>query len=106
MTSLLNDDVLQKALSDDGLLKIKTIVRLRKLLQREKKGFLGVLHARTGVGLTVAEFNTIVRGLVNEGWCSLKEGRQGGVTVLFNENFTAVNVPELMTEPDQHNETR
>ena len=106
MTTLLNDDVLQKALSDEGLLKIKTIVRLKKLLQREKKGFLGVLHARTGVGLTVAEFSTIVRGLVNEGWCSLKEGRQGGITVVFNETFTAVNVPELMTEPDQHNEKR
>ena len=106
MTSLLTDDLLQKVISDDGLLKIKTIVRLKKLLQREKKGFLGVLHARTGVGLTVAEFNTIVRGLVSEGWCSLKEGRQGGVTVVFNETFTNVNVPELLTEPDQHNEQR
>jgi hypothetical protein len=106
MTSLLTDELLQKVISDDGLLKIKTIVRLKKLLQREKKGFLGVLHARTGVGLTVSEFNTIVRGLANEGWCSLKEGRQGGVTVVFNEAFTTVNVPELITEPDQHNETR
>ena len=106
MTTLLNDDVLQKALSDDGLLKIKTIVRLKKLLQREKKGFLGVLHARTGVGLTVAEFSTIVRGLANEGWCSLKEGRQGGVIVIFNEAFNTVNVPELIAEPDEHNEQR
>jgi hypothetical protein len=106
MTTLLNDDLLQTVISDDGLLKIKTIVRLKKLLQREKKGFLGVLHARTGVGLTVAEFNAIVRGLVSEGWCSLKEGRQGGVTVVFNEAFNNVNVPELITEPDQHNETR
>lgn len=99
MTSLLNDDLLQKVISDDGLLKIKTIVRLKKLLQREKKGFLGVLHARTGVGLTVAEFNAIVRGMVSEGWCSLKEGRQGGVTVVFNEQFTNVNVPD--GEPDE-----
>ena len=94
MTSLLKDDVLQKVISDDGLLKIKTITRLKRLLQREKKGFLGVLHARTGVGLTVAEFNTIVLGLVGEGWCSLKEGRQGGVIVVFNEALNNVNVPD------------
>jgi hypothetical protein len=43
--------------------------------------------------------------LVSEGWCSLKEGRQGGVKVVFNELFNTVNVPELITEPDQHNET-
>jgi len=43
MTTLLNDDLLNQVISDDGLLKIKTIVRLKKLLQREKKGFFGVL---------------------------------------------------------------
>ena len=114
MTTLLNDDLLLNVntvgdpatFSEDGLLKIKTIVRLKKLLQREKQGYLRVLHGRTGVGLSVAEFNSIVRGLVSEGWCSLKEGRQGGVTVVFNEAFNTVNVPELITEPDRHNETR
>jgi hypothetical protein len=113
-TSLLNDDLLLKvntvgdsaAFGEDNLLKIKTITRLKKLLQREKQGWLRVLHGRTGVGLTIGEFNTIVLALVSQGWCSLKEGRQGGVLVVFNENFTAVNVPELMTEPDQHNENR
>jgi len=54
-----------------------------------------VLHARCGVGLTVTDFNTIVRGLENIGWCFLKEGRQGGVLVVFNEQFNSVNVPEV-----------
>lgn len=81
--------------SEDAMLKIKTLTRLKKLLQREKKGYLRVLHARTGVGLSVTDFNTIVRGLVSEGWCSLKEGRQGGVVVVFNEVFVNVNVPEV-----------
>jgi hypothetical protein len=81
-------------LSDDALLKINTISRLKKLLQREKKGYLRVLHARTGVGLTIEEFNTIVSSLVACGWCSLKEGKQGAVTVIFNELFNTVNVPE------------
>src|SRR6478752_7490915 len=102
MTTLLNDDLMLRvntigdpaSLREDSLLKIKTITRLKKLLQREKQGWLGVLHGRTGVGLSVSEFNTIVLGLVSEGWCSLKEGRQGGVKVVFNEAFTSVNVPE------------
>lgn len=101
MTTLLSDDLLLKvntvgdpaSFSDGGMLKIKTIARLKKLLQREKQGYLRVLHQRTGVGLTVEEFNTIVCGLVACGWCALKEGRQGGVTVVFNEQFTNVNVP-------------
>jgi hypothetical protein len=113
MNSLLSDDLLLKvntvgdpsSFSEDGMLKIKTITRLKRLLQREKNGYLRVLHGRTGVGLSASEFNTIVRGLVSEGWCSLKEGRQGGVKVVFNELFNTVNVPELITEPDQHNET-
>lgn len=103
MTSLLSDDAMLNintvgdpaAFSEDGLLKIKTIVRLKKLLQREKQGYLRVLHARTGVGLSVAEFNAVAMGLVGEGWCSLKEGRQGGVLVTFNDAFNTINVPEV-----------
>ena len=103
MSNLLSADALltintvgdPAAFSEDGLLKIKTITRLKRLLQREKKGYLRVLHARCGVGLNIADFNTIVRGLVNETWCSLKEGRQGGVVVVFNEHFNTVNVPDV-----------
>jgi hypothetical protein len=84
--------------SEDGMLKIKTITRLKKLLQREKQGYLRVLHARTGVGLNVSDFNSIVLSLVSSSWCSLKEGRQGGVLVVFNQQFTNVNVPEVSDE--------
>jgi hypothetical protein len=102
MPNLLEDNALltintvgdPAAFSEDGMLKIKTIARLKKLLQREKQGYIRVLHARTGVGLTVEDFNTIVRGLVGQGWCSMKEGRQGGVLIVFNEEFNTVNVPE------------
>jgi hypothetical protein len=103
MSNLLSADALltintvgdPASFTEDGMLKIKTITRLKRLLQREKTLYLRVLHARCGVGLSVADFNTIVRGLVNETWCSLKEGRQGGVVVVFNEHFQSVNVPEL-----------
>jgi hypothetical protein len=102
MTTLLSDDLLLRVntvgdpanFSEDGLLKIKTITRLKKLLQREKRGYIRVLHARTGVGLTVEDFNAIARGLVASGWCSFRQGRQGGVLVVFNEQFNSVNVPE------------
>jgi hypothetical protein len=75
----------EPSLTEDGQLKIRTVRRLQKLLQREKKGYLKVLHSRTGVGLTVPEFTTIVQGLVEKGVCCLKEGREGGVIVVFNE---------------------
>jgi len=80
-------------LSDDAFLKIRTIRRLKKLLQREKQGYIRVLHGRCGVGLTVEEFDTIVMGLGD--WCYLKQGAQGGVLVVFNEQFNNVNVPEV-----------
>lgn len=74
------------------LLKVKATLRLRKLLQREKRGYQNALHARCGVGLTVVQFDDIVKGLVANGWCYQKEGTQGGVIVVFNENFSDVNV--------------
>jgi hypothetical protein len=109
--NLINDDALftinavadPATFSEDAMLKIKTITRLKKLLQREKQGYLRVLHARTGVGLSVSDFNTIVRGLVEEQWCVLKEGRQGGVTVVVNEHFTNINVPEAAPSEVEHN---
>ena len=82
-------------LSDDAFLKIKTIRRLKKLLQREKRGYLRVLHQRCGVGLTVAEFDAIVNSLVASDWCSLKQGTQGSVMVVFNDAFNSVNVPDV-----------
>lgn len=72
-------------ISSEDRLKIRTSVRLKKLLQREKQGYIRVLHARTGVGLTSAEFSAIVQSLVDECWCFFKEGRQGGVLVVLNE---------------------
>jgi hypothetical protein len=82
-------------LSDEAFLKIKTIRRLRKVLQREKQGYIRVLHARCGVGLTVEEFDYIVKAITDSGWCYLKEGGQGAVKVVFAERFNNVNVPEV-----------
>ena len=82
-------------LNEGTRLKIATIGRLKRLLQREKQGFLKVLHRRCGVGLSTSEFNAVVLGLSDQNWCYLREGRQGGVTVVFNEHFNNVNVPDV-----------
>jgi hypothetical protein len=85
----------QTFLSDEAFLKIKTIRRVRKLLQREKQIYLRVLYARCGVGLTAKDFDYIVKTIADSGWCSLKTGALGAVTVIFNEQFNSVNVPEV-----------
>jgi hypothetical protein len=81
-------------LSDQAFLKIKAIRRVRKVLQREKQLYLRVLHNRCGVGITPEDFDTIVKSLVDGGWCHLKTGTLGAVTVIFNEQFGNVNVPD------------
>jgi hypothetical protein len=84
-----------RSISEDGVLKIKTIGRVKRLLQREKHNYIRVLHARCGIGLTAEEFNTIVLGLIEQNWCYLREGDKGGVIVVFNEAFVNVTVPEV-----------
>jgi hypothetical protein len=79
MTVLQEDDLM--------LLRVKATLRLRKLLQREKHNYQNVLHGRCGVGLTAAEFDSIVQGLVEKKFCCLREGSQGGVIVVVNEEI-------------------
>jgi hypothetical protein len=93
-------------LSPEGFARVKAMHRLQTVLQREGKGYLRTLHARCGVGMTNEQFDNIVRVLAHNGLCNLKEGALGATLVVFNEAFSAVKVPELITGPDQHNETR
>lgn len=78
MTASQEDDLM--------LLRVKATLRLRKLLQREKQNYQNVLHGRCGVGLTIVEFDSIVQGLVEQKFCYLREGSQGGVIVVLNEH--------------------
>lgn len=81
-------------MTDDGFNTIKTMHRLRTVLQREGKGYLRALHSRCGVGLTIKQFDSIVRALVDSQWCSLKEGSQGAMLVVFNQQLRDSNVPQ------------
>jgi hypothetical protein len=72
-------------MTDEGFHKLKTIHRLRKVLRRESKGYLRALHGRCGVGLTIAEFDNIVRVLADTGWCSVTEGAQGATMVVLSQ---------------------
>jgi hypothetical protein len=80
---------------DQSLRKLRTIRALRKVLAREGKGYQSQLHRRCGIGLTVEEFDDIVKRLASTepAWCSLKEGTNGGVMVVFNEDFANVPTP-------------
>lgn len=95
--------------SDEAFLKIKAAHRLHKLLQREKTLYQQAAHRRCGVGLTVDEFDEIVQATIRSGWCTAKEGPNGGVLLTFVEVFADVKLPEeaerlLLTEPDQNHE--
>jgi hypothetical protein len=87
------------------LLKVKALDRLRSVLLREGKGYQNVLHKRCGDGLTPEQFDQhVVQILVDHHVCVRIMGERGAVTLMLN-----TNVPEnakLLTEPDQHNETR
>ena len=80
--------------SDEQFEKIQVAHRLRKLLKREKTVSLPAAHRRCGYGLTLPEFDEIVKELVNSGWCTTKTGKLGGVTLTFFETFNVVRLPE------------
>jgi len=71
--------------SDDTFLRIKACRAIRKILSREKQVYLIELHRRTGLGLDSASFKSLVDGLAQQGWCSLKEGRLGALMVTLTE---------------------
>ena len=101
-------------ISNEAFAVIKAGRKLKKILQREKSIYQRSAHQRCGFGITTAQFEDIVQGCLQEGWCTAKEGPLGGVLLTFVDAFADVNVPkaerlttaELITEPDQHNETR
>jgi hypothetical protein len=81
-------------ISDEAFVRIRTIRALRKVLSTEKQGYQNALYRRCASGLTLEQFDEVVRGLVNSQWCSLKEGDRGGVLIVFNEACASVAVPE------------
>jgi hypothetical protein len=82
-------------MTDEGFATIKTMHRLRTVLQREGKGYLRALHCRCGVGLTNKEFDSIVNTLAKTEWCSIQEGAQGAKLVVFNQQIRDSYVPEV-----------
>lgn len=72
-------------LTTDGLARLRTICRVHKVLQHQKRVYLKELHARCGVGFTVFEFDDILKGLQEEGLCTLKEGGLGATLVVVNQ---------------------
>lgn len=87
------------------LLKVKALDRLQSVLVREGKGYQNVLHKRCGDGLTPEQFDKhVVQILVDHHVCDRIMGERGAVTLMLNT--TVPENAELITEPDQHNESR
>lgn len=78
----------QQLIDDGTFLKIAAEYKLCKLLEREKEGYLRVLHRRVGAGLSVAEFGAIVKKLTSLGFCSFDEGKRGAEMLTLNEHST------------------
>lgn len=70
-------------LSDEGFARIKAMHRLQTVLTREGREYLRELHKRCGVGLTVEQFDNIVKQLEFNGFCTLKQGALGGTLVIL-----------------------
>jgi hypothetical protein len=72
---------------DDMMLKLNVMYKLRKVLQREGKGYQSVLHRRIGVGLSEAEFAVCVKILAVNGWCTVTRGERDAVIITFNDAY-------------------
>ncbi len=79
--------------TDENLmLKLNVVHKLRKWLQRDKRGYKSVLHRRVGVGLTEADFDWCVKMLEISDCCTVEVGDKGGVILTLNE--TPINLLE------------
>lgn len=88
-------------LSPEGFARIKAMHRLQTVLNREGQGYLRALHARCGVGLTVEQFDNIVKQLEFNGYCTLKLGAQGATLVILNPEEEASGPDEVVVESVQ-----
>ena len=77
--------------SDNLLLKMKTLNHLQKVLLREKKGFQTVLFKRVGAGLTLQQFDNLVQVLVSSGFCTCTVGERGAVTIALKAGEDATD---------------
>ena len=64
---------------DRAMLMLNTTHKLRKVLQREGRGYQSEFHRRIGVGLTPADFAVCVKMLEIAGCCSVSQGDRNAV---------------------------
>jgi len=89
--SELDDNLLLKVSEDSILRMAKTMNHLQKVLLKDGKGSVSRLFQRVGLGLTSKQFDTLVRVLVDNGFCTVSVGERGAVTITVNKNY---NTPE------------
>ena len=96
----------RKPIDDSTFLKISAEYKLCKMLEREKTGWMRVFHRRAGMGLSIAEFDSIARELADVGFCSIKEGERGAEVITLTEHSSPlvdeVCKPPLLTVVDNN----
>lgn len=88
---------MQPIFNDDNLmLKLNATHKLRKVLQREGKGYQSMLYHRVGAGLSEAEFAVCVKMLVVNEWCTVTKGERDAPILTFNDAYktTRIQPPE------------
>jgi hypothetical protein len=81
-------------MTEEGFTTIKTMHRLRKVLQREGQNYQSQLFKQCGLGLTAEQFDNILKKLAASGWCTLQEGALGATMVILNEQVRDACVPQ------------
>jgi hypothetical protein len=69
--------------SYETYLRVNATQRLMQLTQREKQLYKTEAYRRCGHGLTAAQFDEVVQGLVIDGWCKSDQGPLGAVVLTY-----------------------
>jgi hypothetical protein len=69
---------------EELLKKVDILNNLQRVLLREKRCYLTVLHHRYGVGMTEQQFTSLMQILVERGFCTCSTGQRGGILITLN----------------------
>jgi len=71
--------------SYESYLRVNAAQRLMQLTQKEKQLYKAEAYRRCGHGLTIPQFDEVVRGLVTDGWCKSDQGPLGATLLTYVE---------------------
>jgi len=69
--------------SYETYLRVNAAQRLMEVTQREEEIYKTEAYRRCGHGLTEQQFDEVVQGLVDDGWCTATLGLRGAVVLTY-----------------------